>query len=1226
MKNAKSAEGFKNENLDKGDFKLILQNEFSNKMISHQVESMNIFYNTGIKQIVKDTFSIVTELTNKRTTTPEDFTINKYVVSVVIDDVMLQKPIYINPVSSLSQILTPNIARLRELTYQSNVYINATINAVAYKKSGEPITKTEKITNFKICAIPTMVKSCLCNVNNFTKDMLINHEEDPTDKGGYFIIKGLEWVIDNQENIIYNVIRTYRNIGYKNELARGEIISKPGDAFENSSEIIIKMYNNDQMICKLNNTNMNVDGKILELPFYTIFRLFGVTKDSDIIEYILLDINSPVGIILQGKLEAALNCKYQQFPNAKSQYTQLENILYLSQSLDTFKKLYNNYGELIGTKVEDQINTKKYIVGRILDLLDKYFLPHIGDNKNSRLAKMRYFGHMIMLVLLTESKVTPSTKRDDYENKRVHPPGVTYSKSFKSQYSHAIVNETKKSIRNALLANSFSNINWVNVVHQAMNSSDFEKALSQVITRSDNVIVIKQHTFRNHITAQYLQRKGTLHVISTMRQVTSSNNSAANKSSERANQMRRVDGSFAGYICIVQSADTGELVGMKKQMAISASVTTAGVSVILKTMIMKEPDFLLLENVPSKMILDLRLSKVFVNGDWIGLVPDGKSFVNKYRDYRRFGKIDMYTTIQWNFILDEIYLWVDVGRIIRPLLIVYNNKYDPYDVDKKDKSSEKFEQYISITPEHIKKLYNGSISNEDLRQARVIEYITPEEQSRMLIAKSLDELLENKNNEERRFTHCEIEQSVLGLIALTSPYSNSNQMTRLCYHTNQAKLACSWFALNWKNRHDKETFIQYYVESPLVRTMTNKYFNPCGTNVIVAIMFYGGFNQDDGIIFNEDSLKRGLFTGSSFAVERVELETKEEICTPNNSNTLDFMANADYSKLVNGLIPVNSIIKEGDIIIGKHIPVDNDSQYKYADRSIMYKRTEDAIVENVIPETRNQSDVNICKVATRNIRVVTNGDKFTSRHGQKGVCSAVLSQANMPFTESGLVPDLILNPHYLPTRMTVGQILESIMGKLCAHQGHTTDGTVFTEVDIDKIGDDLASHGFDRHGEEEMYNPDTGKKLESKIFIGPVYYHRLQKFVANAIYAVNSGPTCAVTKQPVSGRVAKGGMRLGEMERDVMVGNGAVMALGEKFGEHSDGSVFYICARCGSKDLVVANEYNDSVSTKCKNCLDLGDIVKVNSTTSTNVFMHEISSMGIGVNFKINPPQFETFK
>jgi DNA-directed RNA polymerase beta subunit len=188
----------------------------------------------------------------------------------------------------------------------------------------------------------------------------------------------------------------------------------------------------------------------------------------------------------------------------------------------------------------------------------------------------------------------------------------------------------------------------------------------------------------------------------------------------------------------------------------------------------------------------------------------------------------MYTTIQWNFILDEIYLWVDVGRIIRPLLIVYNNKYDPYDIDKKDKNSGKFEQYITITPEHIKKLYTGTMSNEDLRQARVIEYITPEEQSRMLIAKSLDELLENKNNEERRFTHCEIEQSILGLIALTSPYSNSNQMTRLCYHTNQAKLACSWFALNWKNRHDKETFIQYYVESPLVRTMANKYFNPCG--------------------------------------------------------------------------------------------------------------------------------------------------------------------------------------------------------------------------------------------------------------------------------------------------------------------------------------------------------------------------------------------------------------
>lgn len=1203
--------------------RVILDNELSNNINSHHIKSVNTFYSTGINQIATDTFQINVEVLNERDTTDVDKEIEKIFVDVVITNIMLNKPNTRRYKSSNNTPLTPFMARMNNLTYSSPLRINAKITATAYKKSGETIVKSDEIKNFRISGVPTMVRSKLCNTYKLGRQALLDMKEDPTDPGGYFIIKGNEWTLDNQENIKYNEFRVYHNVGHKNELARGEIISKPGDSFENSSEIIMTLLTNNQLVCKMINRYMLKEGTELELPFYTIFRILGVTRDDEMIKHIVYDLDTDIGQRMQITLENSLRAAYPQLPDARVQYTQNDNILYLSKHVDAYEKQYNELNEIIGD-AEQKLTRKQYIITTILQTFDRYFLPHIGITKESRLSKARFFGYLIHKLLLVEMDIIESTDRDSYASKRVHPPGVSYSKAFKTQYNFAFVKSVKSAIRSELKSTQFTNIYWAQVIKQSINGTEFEKALVQAITSSDAKLKINQKVFSNHLTAQQLHRKNPLNVISTLRQVTSPNTSSS-KSSDRADEMRRVHPSGTGYICVVQSADTGEKVGMQKQMAISATITSAGFSYILKQKILNDPLLIQLEKVSPVDLERLSLGKIMVNGEWIGVTQDSPAFVKKYRDLRRSGEIDRHTSIQWDYRTDEIILWVDVGRIIRPLLIVYSTN-DPYPGNdkkgKKDKTSKKstgFKQGIKITNTHLRDLYAKRISNKDLVEAGIIEYITPEEQQRLFLAKSYKHLLDDKHNPLRPYTHCEIPQAILGLAALTSPFAQHNQLARVVYQTNQVKQTCSWFALNWKFRADKETFLQYHAESPLVRTMANNYINPCGGNLIVAIMFYGGYNQEDSIIFNASAVRRGLFGGSYFSNEKTELDRNEEFASPNIADTADIKSNANYEKLRDGMISVGEVIEKGDVIIGKRMKVDDD-EYPYVDRSIVYNGSEPAIVENVIVE-RDQNDTQICKVSFRNIRNVTIGDKFSSRAGQKGVCGILYNQEDMPLTENGVVPSIIFNPHSIPSRMTIGQLIEGITAKVCGIEGIVTDGTMFSNVDIDAIGDRLEALGFNRHGEETLYNGQTGEKIETSIFIVPTYYQRLQKFVADAMYAVSAGPTCAITRQPIGGKASGGGLRLGEMERDVLVANGALSFLKEKFMDHSDGFTWYVCTRCGSRDSVIVNESRNTY--KCKKCNDLADIVRIPSSVSSKLFSQEVRGMNIGMRWHIQPPTFE---
>lgn len=1472
---------------DQNDLIIILDSVLNQKdgLIKHHIDSMNLFTSKGIKQIVSSGFKIEVEINNERDKTEEDRSIKKYIISANITDVELTPPTAKNYDTQKSQIITPNMAHNMDLTYSSEMRVNADIIATAYKHNNTIEIKKANIERYMIGKMPIMVKSQLCNTYNQPKSTLINLNEDPSDIGGYFIVKGNEWCIDNIESMSYNIARIFYNKGHKNEISRGDIISKPGDNFENSSILHFKLLTNNSIIFEITNNKF----RDISIPFYMLFRAFGAETDKEIIENITYSLNENDTTIksMLNILEKAFHAKYVTFTEAANIH-ETDKIIELIGS-----KINDYYLNDIKVLNKDTIKYNNYSVRKILN---NDILPHIGKTENDRKKKIRFLGHLIQKLLLLNLGMIQSTDRDSYNNKRIYSAGVSYAKMFKQRFNAAIVQFIKRQFRKDFKAVSFSSVDLHHSFTTAIYSQEFERSLIQSIITGDKSITIRRKQQPNRLSSQQLHRKNAINIISTLRNVNTKNTSSA-KQSTRANEMRRFHPSMVGYICCVQSADTGEKVGMQKQMAISARITSAGSSELLKILIYEDNELILLDNIKNIEIYKLKLTKVFINGDWVGCCKNPSAFVKKYRTYRRKQKIYYQTTISLDVISNEIYFWVDVGRIIRPLLIVYDN--------------EKGGQEIKLKKHHLKDLQSGKIDLDNLIEQEIIEFIAPEEQINCLIAKDLNKLMKHENDPLLRFTHVDIPQAIIGLPGLTSPFANHNQAARVVFQTNQVKQTCGWPCLNWPDRTYKEMYLQIYNEIPLIKTITNKYIPPTGSNAIVAIMIYGGYNQEDSLIINQGAIDRGLFTTYHFSFEKTDLEKGEEFTKPNPLNTMDIKAYSNYDKLVNGIVPIGTYIENGDVIIGKIAKLQKTEiidNMKYTDRSIVYKYQEPAYVWNII-KGRNEEDNEFCKVVFKSLRKCDIGDKFclddshevltdngwkfintlklsdkiailnnnncikyeypiklnkfyhngelyncnssnlditctlnhkcyikinknddfklihsidllntnyyckkncnndsldiksfhsfnmdswliflgifisnhynnfndnyiklfinkqnikdqlnyvlsdlqlnynicnnyyiinnnyikkylsyfylpnyiwnlsqrqsklllnsiisnnnyyftlfkqladdiqrlcihsgygsdilyynnqykisiikhdikilkhsiniinkncnvycptvssgifmvrkngkqywtgnSSRSGQKGVVGMIYRDSDMPFTSQGIKPDIIFNPHSLPTRMTMSKIIESMASKISSVKGGISDGTMFKNIDIDDFAAELTSLGFNKNGTERLYNGMTGKYIDTEIFIGPIYYQRLQKFTVDTVYSHKTCPTDVVVKQPLDGKSSQGGLRIGEMETNVLALS-SVKNLQEKMIEHSDKYDYYICSNCNTK-AIVNIKYN---IYKCNYCGDDSDICKIHSTWSTHLLQTEQQCMNIGMKYYPKPNKYEIF-
>lgn len=936
-------------------------------LINHHIESMNELYEIGIDQIITRVFKIEKDIVKlKPAISEEEKNIDYVHLEINFSNVTIGKPMMVNYNSSKEEILFPNQAIRIEKTYNSTIRVDAAIKETIWMKNGTSVIREGQLKEFNLGKIPIMVGSKLCHTYGLPKRVLRDLNEDPTDPGGYFIINGGEWAIDSVESILFNKIRIFRNEGYQKELLRGEFISRPGDFYLNSDEFIIRVSSDGQYTIEI--VRDQLKGK--QFPFYVIFRLLGWESDRDIWKNIVMNENGPLTKAMSNELQKGFNAKYPFMSKARDIYNRKELLYYLADELKVEFKKYDLSSE------EAQIRLTQDILSKI----DIHMLPHMGFSKEKRLNKLRFLGLIFHKMLLTKLGILDPTDRDSYNSKRIHAAGTSYAKVIKTHLNASVIQQIKRAYTRNFMSQSAFTIDLETSLKASIHGIEFGRSITQSITAGNkSQITINKKKRINRLSSQLLNRRNQLNTYSILRAVTTTSADNA-KQSERANEIRRVHMTFFGYICCVHSPE-GEKVGINKQLAIFASITRASFGEVMKTFILADADCTPIDKISVEDIADAGLCNIYVNGDWIGVCPSALEFATKYRNKRRDLAISPEITIVWDSRENEVYFWTDVGRMTRPLLIVYNNKRDPefFGGERYDPKKRNFRQGIALTQKHIDAILARQITIDDLLRERVIEYISAEEQENMYLCPSYSHLQDNAADELHEYTHCDIEQAQLGITALISPMATHNAVVRTIFLTSQAKQTCSVYALNWAHRSDKEGLVQYSSEAPLVKTAINRYLFPNGNEAMIAIACYTGYNQEDSLIVSKGAVERGLFDGSKMTYYKTKLEQREEFASPTHAT--EKIRVAVYDKLVNGIVPVGTIVYKDDALIGKIAKVPSqDKGYITVDRSVIYKDIEPAIVHDVIVD-RNEQDERIAKVVLRKIRPVSVGDKFSSRAG-----------------------------------------------------------------------------------------------------------------------------------------------------------------------------------------------------------------------------------------------------
>lgn len=1172
----------------------------------HHIGSMNSFFAEGVNQIATKVFSVEGKIRNERDDkSPADRDIVEVSFSVEFLETRLTNPSSTKYLCGKPEPLTPNMARLKGSTYSVQMYITMRITATAHYKNGGTKVVVDELRDHRIAAIPCLVRSSKCNTAMASRELLKNWEEDPNDSGGYFIVNGGEWMIEHSENLTHNIFHCYRQ-KYENEVVRGTFISKPGDAFENSYQTIIRYLNNGAILIDVTITKKLA----LQLPFYIVFRALGMTSDREIVDNIVygVDNNDSTSRSIIGILEKA-------FDVDDVKYAPIRRCTHPPEIIEFLAAKLVEVANATAAKRDD--NVAKYQNATVLNMFDRFFLPHMGTEPDHRIRKLKFLGHLINKLLLVHLGVVGETDRDSYKNKRIHSAGDQTAKTFKTHYNIAFIQPMKKSIIAAIKSTPFSQLQLAKAIKQITKSEALEKPLTQsIVSGTGKLITHKTITVKNRVSAQTVYHKNDMNIKSTLNTITTPDANIGSKNTERADVMRRVHPTYHGFIDPSQSADTGEKVGMNKQIASMASICGSTSSFNVKKTLLADPAIIRLDDVRPASISEKKLSKVFVNGDWIGCCERSHELVYRYRQLRRHGmKIHHQTTIVWEPLVREVYFWTDLGRMMRPLIIVYNNLAE-YKRERLAGNKEfQFKQWILLTREMLTGITRGTTTMDDLRNSRVIEYISPEEQESAYIARNIDVLRGASTDITHRYTHCDIEQAMFGIVTLAAPMANHSNGVRNTYYTNHRKQSAGWFALNFPYRMDKHVTLQWYCERPLVTAFSDAITSPNGQNTIAALILHSGLNQEDSTIINGSSRDCGMFNASHYNYEKCELEKNEKLANPNRAITLEIKKDAVYENVVDGLIKPGTLATKGSVLVSKYVPVQNPTDERiYADRSIVYKFDEPVRIERSIC-VRNGNDIMVVKVKMRSDRPIDVGDKVSSRTGNKGIVGSTVPRCDMPYAEDGTVPDLLVNAHSIPTRMALNQIIECVLGQLAARLGTHIDATIYRPIDIEGALARLREMGIEYGGHRRLWNGRTGCFIDSLIFIGPTVYQRLQKFVLDEHYATRAGPTSILTRQPLDGKSNDGGLRLGEMEAWVLCAHGSNTFLNEKFYKDSDGFNIPICRVCGQRAIV-----NEKTSTyKCRRCGDVADIVSVPSSWVANLFANEANAMNAKMSFKIAP-------
>ena len=1086
--------------------------------------------------------------------------------------------------------LYPMEARLRNLNYSAPIHLEFTLFEDGIEREPEKV---------HIGDMPVMIKSKKCNLHKDNIEMereptaeeltkfLVDQGEDLCDPGGYFIIGGTERALISLEDLAPNRVMVELNERYGTSLHVAKVFSQR----EGYRALTLMEKKKDGMLV------VSVPAASGQIPLIVLMKALGMESDEQIFKAIVSD--PQMANIVYANIEECQNKKLYP-PNGI--YTTEDAILFLERKFATGQ-------------------AKEYRAKKVESIIDRSLLPHLGDTSDVRLKKAIFLGRVARTILELELGHRKEDDKDHYANKRLKLAGDLMEDLFRVAFTNLIKDlkyqlergytrkkglKISSAIRPDLLTHrllhAFATGNWVGG----------RAGVSQLLDRTSN-----------------------MSALSHLRRVTS-----PLTRSQPHFEARDLHPTQWGRLCPNETPE-GQNCGLVKNCALIIDVSEGTdekeVIWLLKDLGVKE--------VGEQQTTETR---VYVNGDLIGLHEKPKELVEEIRQRRRSGLMSPEVNIRFDDNMNEIIINCDEGRLRRPLLVVRHGR-------------------TLLTHKHVDDMRAAKTRWTDIIREGIVEWIDAEEEEDTYIAvfafktpqkcehcgKFLSEIdVEWKNPGEEgkitleckacggvmhvesmlndEHTHLEIDPMViLGVCSGLVPYPEHNSSPRVTMGSGMAKQSLGLSSSNYRVRPDTRSHLLHYPEKPLVTTkaMDFVYFNqrPAGQNFVVAILSYGGYNMEDAVIMNKSSVDRGLGRSTFMRTYRAEerrypggQEDHFEIPSPDVRGA---RADLSYSNLgEDGLISPETGVSGGDVLIGKTSPprfLEEEADFltpqKRRETSVTVRSGESGWVDNVML-TESENGSRLVKVKVRDERIPELGDKFASRHGQKGVIGLLVPQEDMPFTEDGLVPDLLINPHAVPSRMTVAHVLEMVGGKVGSMEGRHIDGTPFSGEREEAIRDSLVKNGFKHNGKEVMYDGTTGRKIEAEIFIGVIYYQKLHHMVSGKLHVRSRGPVQILTRQPTEGRSRQGGLRFGEMERDCLIGHGAAMVIKDRLLDESDGTLQYVCGNPACGHIAILDRRG---TLRCPVCGNNSKVYQVQTSYAFKLLLDELLSLGVAMRLQL---------
>ncbi|KAG0637000.1 hypothetical protein HOY80DRAFT_1052907 [Tuber brumale] len=1188
-------------------------------LVSQQLDSFDEFVGTTMVEMI-DEDSLLT-LDQNTPQSDDGIVLRRY--EIMFGPCYLSRPTMTEGDGS-TQPMLPQEARLRNLTYSAPMYCELKKKVMVAREvevasddedggsdNGDPQKDKARVryewdieeedegaTKVFIGKMPVMLKSQYCILKDFKEEELYSLNECPYDQGGYFVINGSEKVLIAQERSAANIVQVFK----KALPSPTPYVAEIRSAVEKGSRLIssmqIKLFSKGEARGGYNATIKSTLPYIKsDIPIVIVFRALGVVSDEDILNHVCYDRNDTQ------MLEMMKPCIEEAF---------------VIQDREVALDFIGKRGSSQGINKEKRIRYAR-------DIMQKELLPHISQEEGSETRKAFFLGYMVHRMLQCALERREVDDRDHFGKKRLDLAGPLLAGLFRTlwrkltkdvyKYLEKCV-ETSKDFNLTLAVKSNTITNGLKYSLATGNWGEQKKAASSKAGVSQ---VLNRYTFAS--TLSHLRRTNT----------------PIGRDGKIA-KPRQLHNTHWGLVCPAETPE-GQACGLVKNLSLMSYITIGTPGYPLVDFLSSNDMELLEEYEPQR---SPNATKVFVNGVWVGTHRDPLMLAKVVQDVRRQGVVSHEVSVIRDIRDREFKIFTDAGRVCRPLFVIDN-----------DPRSERRGQLV-LQKEHIEKLEDDhQLDVEDrfgwegLLFAGAVEYLDAEEEEGVMIVMTPEDLdlsrqvqlgyeIEQETDQAKRvkapinstthtWTHCEIHPSmILGICASIIPFPDHNQSPRNTYQSAMGKQAMGVFLTNFSERMDTMANILYYPQKPLATTRSMEFLKfrelPAGQNAIVAILCYSGYNQEDSVIMNQSSIDRGLFRSLFYRSymdqeKRIGMQIVEEFEKPTRNNTLK-LKHGTYDKLDDdGLIAPGVRVSGEDIIIGKTAPIAPDvdemgQRQKYhtkRDVSTPLRSTENGIVDQVMLTT-NAEGLKFVKVRMRTTKIPQIGDKFASRHGQKGTIGITYRQEDMPFTCEGIVPDLIINPHAIPSRMTIAHLIECQLSKVSSLRGFEGDATPFTDVTVDSVSTLLRQNGYQSRGFEVMYNGYTGRKLVAQVFLGPTYYQRLRHMVDDKIHARARGPVQILTRQPVEGRARDGGLRFGEMERDCMIAHGASAFLKERLFEVSDAFRVHICDICGLMTPIANLKKN---LFECRPCRNKTKISQIHLPYAAKLLFQELASMNI---------------